>query len=195
MHRRRRRDIEDAAHHVGEDEIDQRRTVAGRGGGDAQPRRSLLHVQGFPNVQRDAIGKPALLQILGRLRSRDDRQRAVEIALGDLVEMIAVEMREEHEVERRQIGQLDRGVGQAGGVQPAAEPGLLVLVDERRVGQDRETGDPEQHRGVADEKDRALIRRGGSRRSGSVRVLVTAIVSLLSPRETHPACQTRVAGW
>ena len=55
--------------------------------------------------------------------------------------MIAVEMRQEHEVERRQIGQLDSGVGQASGVQPTAEPGLLVLVNERRVGQDREAGD------------------------------------------------------
>src|SRR5215213_6813595 len=77
--------------------------------------------------------------------------------------MIAVEMREEYEIERRQIGQLNSGIGQAGGVQPAAEPGLLVLVDERRVGQDREAGNSQQDRRVADEKDRALIRRGGNR--------------------------------
>jgi hypothetical protein len=42
----------------------------------------------------------------------DDRQHAVEIAFGDLVEMVAMEC-ERTRVERRQISQLDRGIDEA----------------------------------------------------------------------------------
>jgi hypothetical protein len=63
-----------------------------------------------------------------------------------------MEVREQDEVERRQVRKLHGWIGEPRGVHAGTKPGLLMLVDEGRIGQDRDTGNFEQHGCVPDER-------------------------------------------
>ncbi|MFW5471243.1 hypothetical protein ACOCJ4_14505 [Knoellia sp. CPCC 206435] len=88
----------------------------------------------------------------------DDREGPVEVLLRHLVEVVAVEVREQHEVEGRQVVDLHGRVGQPLRAHAVPEVDAGVAVHERRVGEDREPAVPQQERGVADEQYRVLAR-------------------------------------
>jgi hypothetical protein len=85
----------------------------------------------------------------------DDRQVLVEAAGRHLVEVVAVVVREDDEVQRRQVPEVHGRVGEAGRVQAQAEVRPLAGVEEVRVGEDREPAVAQQHGGRPDEGDLA----------------------------------------
>ena len=76
-----------------------------------------------------------------------------------LVEVIFVKMREDHEIDCRQILEIDGGIGEAGGMHSVADVNLLAAMQEVRIRQDRETLVADDGRRGSDEKDGTLARR------------------------------------
>ena len=123
-------------------------------GSDAQGASAGGDGHGIPGVETERVGEAELGQLTLGLRRRDDRDATVEALLGDLVEVVAVVVGEEDEVDRREVVDLHRPVGQPGCAHPVAEAHLLVPMDEVRVGEDREPAEPQEQRGVPDERQR-----------------------------------------
>ncbi len=116
-------------------------------------------LEGLPGLERVRVGEPALIELVGGPGSGDHGQRTVQVALSDLVEVVTVEVGQQDQVQRRQVGDVHGGIGEPGARQAVTEWHLLVAVHERRVGQHREAGVADEHGGVADEHQRtaALI--------------------------------------
>jgi hypothetical protein len=123
-------------------------------GSDAQGASAGGDGHGIPGVETERVGEAELGQLTLGLRRRDDRDATVEALLGDLVEVVAVVVGEEDEVDRREVVDLHRPVGQPGCAHPVAEAHLLVPMDEVRVGEDREPAEPQEQRGVPAERQR-----------------------------------------
>ena len=76
-----------------------------------------------------------------------------QLALGDAVEVVAVQVRQDDGVQPRQVCGLHGGLGQALGPQSLAQVGPLSSMEEVRVRQHRERPEPDQGRGGADEHE------------------------------------------
>jgi len=110
------------------------------------------------------------------MMGRNDRQSFIQSPLDDLVEMVAVIMREHDEIHRRQFVNVERGFGQSLGRQPIAKMGVISLVQKVRVGQDREARVTQDHCRRPYEKDRAVLEVGaaGCRRGQTERLVARA---------------------
>ena len=114
-------ELEDAAHHVGQHQVGQPRARAARARGDAQPALALGEGDGVPGVEAHRAVEPQLSQRARGLLRGEHGNRPRQPLLGHPVEVVAVEVRQQDEVDRRQVVDLDRGVGEPSGAQPVAE--------------------------------------------------------------------------
>ena len=81
----------------------------------------------------------------------EDRDGTVEISGRDVVEVIAVIVREHDQIQRWQIRDLTGRLDLAPCIDPVTEIHVIALVQKGRVRQDHETGKPDQSGCVADE--------------------------------------------
>jgi hypothetical protein len=81
----------------------------------------------------------------------EHRQVVAQLAPGDAVEVVAVQVRQDDGVQVRQLRRLRRRLGQALGRQPVAEVRALAAVQEVGVGQHGERPQPQQRGRGADE--------------------------------------------
>ncbi|MGC4076346.1 MAG: hypothetical protein QM702_04805 [Rubrivivax sp.] len=136
--------------------------------GDAHALDAFAQFQCLPGVQRTRGAEAALAQLARGVRRRQDRQRAWQLRLGDLVEMVAVVVRQQHRVDRRQALDRDRRLGQARARQAVAELRTLATVQEVRVGQQRDAAQAQHDGRGADELHRAagrgVVGRAGGQR-------------------------------
>jgi hypothetical protein len=100
------------------------------------PRAAALHYHRIPRVERDGRGKAFLSQVARRVFGGDDGQIFLQSFLDDAVEVVAVIMREDAEIERRQVFDLKRRIRQPLRRQSVAEMDVVAGVQEVRVGQD-----------------------------------------------------------
>src|SRR4051812_30685955 len=101
------------------------------------------------------VGKPTLAQFSRRLTCGNNRQRALQFSLGHLIEMIPVKMRQNNEIQWRQIADVHRRIGEAGAVHTVTDRDLLVNMNESRIGQDRKTAVTDQDGRVTNEENRS----------------------------------------
>jgi hypothetical protein len=118
-----------------------------------------------PSSYVDQLNAQESPRLNGRTRSpmpalsEASRKRLVQVPLGDLVEVVSVEVREQDQIQRRQVLELDGRIGEPLRAHPVAEGHLLVPVHERGVREDREAAVAQQHGGIADEDDRPAVRQ------------------------------------
>ncbi len=110
-----------------------------------------------PRLDRFRIAEPSLLEGLRRLRVRDDGNRLVQIALSHLIEVIAMEVPQHNQIQRRQCSDLHGGIDQPRTVHAVANRDLLMAMNEGRVCENGHASVLDQHGGIADKFDRALI--------------------------------------
>jgi hypothetical protein len=134
--------------------------VASGRSGDAQLRFTFYDVELVPFAEADGARKAQILERGGGFLGGDDRRVLGQFFLHQLVEMVLVHVRQHHQVDRRQLVELDGGIGQALGGDAIAQVHVVALVQEVRVGEDGEALVADQDRGGADELDGAgRIRR------------------------------------
>jgi hypothetical protein len=100
---------------LGHRQVQDARRVAAGHRRDAQPARRGPELVHLPRHQRLERPEAALGQPVGGLVRRDDRDGARQPGLGDPVEVVRVEVRQDHEVEWREVVDLDGGIGQPAG--------------------------------------------------------------------------------
>ena len=96
-------------------------------------------------------------ELFDRVGRGDDGQTLVEFLRGDIIEMIAVVMRQHDHIDRWQIRDLTRRLDLTPCPYAVAQVDVLAFVKERGVGQDRQSAEPDQNRRVSDEVKIALI--------------------------------------
>ncbi len=153
-----RAEIEDAAHHRRQQHRDAGRTVAPRYRCDAQACFSLAHFEPVPVGKRKALLEAEALERFARFAGGDDRRIAVQPLLHQFVEVVVVHVRQDHQVDRRQLVEFDGRIGLALGGHPIAEVHLVALVQEVGVGQDGQSLVADQHGRGADELHGAGLR-------------------------------------
>ena len=94
----------------------------------------------------------------------DDRDVLGQVARRDVVEVVAVVVREQDEVQIGQLVDAHRRFGEPAAAQAVAEGCVVTLVEEVRVCGHDEAAEAEQHGGRADPGDRDLL---GSRPAAS----------------------------
>jgi hypothetical protein len=119
---------------------------------DSQRLISLGEVPAAPRLQWMGI-EPVAPRPICSLFGGDHRRRTVQFSAGDPVEVVAMQMRQDHGVEGRQISGLAGRLGEPSRPQPAAEVCPLPAVQEVRVGEHGEGAQPDQRGRVADEGD------------------------------------------
>jgi hypothetical protein len=131
--------------------------VLGRHRGDSQCRVALVHLQRFPGVQGIALLEAESAELAHRVRRRDDRQFFVELLCGNVIEMIAVVVRQDDQIYRWQVGDLASRLDLAPGPYAMAQIDVFAFVQEGGIGQDRQSAETDQRGGVTDEINIALI--------------------------------------
>jgi hypothetical protein len=90
----------------------------------------------------------------------DDRELPAEVARCDVVEVIAVIVRQDDQIDRRQVGYLAGGLNFTARPDAVAEIDVGALVHECRIGQDGKTTEIDQCRCVTDKVDFPVIQIG-----------------------------------
>jgi hypothetical protein len=108
---------------------------------------------GLPGRQRDRRAETLAAELAGRVRFGHDRQAVVEVASREPVEVVSVVMRQDHEVERRQLADGQGRLGQPPGGQAHADVGPLAAVQEVGIGEDGEARGLDEGRRGPDEED------------------------------------------
>ncbi len=83
------------------------------------------------------VCEAALSKLLGRFVRGHYRQRFIQFPFGYLIKVIAVEVREKHKIQWRQLIDLRSRVCQACGVKPITDRNQFMHVDEGGIGQNR----------------------------------------------------------
>ena len=113
-------------------------------------------------------------ELVHRVRRRDDRQFLVQLLGGDVIEMIAVVVRQDDQIYRWQVAYLARRLDLAPGPYAMTQIDVLAFVQEGRIGQDGQSAETDQCGGVTDEVKIALTefcRPTAGQLQGSHRVL------------------------
>ena len=126
-----------------------------RHGRDAEVRVAFRHRHRRPGVERVGVPEAALPEFVHRFGRCHDRHRLRQFSLCHLIEVIAVEVRQNNEIKRRQLVDIDGRIREPGGMQPVAQRDLFMHVDKGRIGQDGEPGVADQDGGIANKEDRA----------------------------------------
>lgn len=87
-------EIQNAAHHVGQGKVNDSETVFARHRTDSQPPRAFGKFDGFPSFKSDCAAKAFSFEFADGVISRDNRQVFIQFFLDELVEMVAVVMRQ-----------------------------------------------------------------------------------------------------
>ena len=87
---------------------------------------------------RGTVVNPHLVSVAGR----HHRDGVVEVVAGDTVEVIPVQVREDHAVQCREVGGPHRRFGPTSDPQAVAEVGPLAAMEEVRVGEQAEVTQP-----------------------------------------------------
>jgi hypothetical protein len=147
--------LDEAAHDFRKDEVHDGWTVPSGCRADLEPRVSLRNGGSRPGFQRVEIREAAVLELFCRVGSGYYRQRVFQLAFCYLVEVVAMEVGEKHHVDGWQVLDVHRGICLPGRMKPSTEGHLLVHMNKVGIGQDGESGVSNEHRRVADKKDRA----------------------------------------
>ena len=108
---------------------------------------------GLPGRQRHRRPESLLAQLAGGVRLGDDRQVVIEVPGGDPVEVVTVVVRQDYEVERRQLADGQGRLSQPLRGQAHADVGALASVQEVGVGEDGEARDLDKSGRGPDEGD------------------------------------------
>src|SRR5258707_8050588 len=115
-----------------------------------------------------------MTELVHRVRRSDDRQLLVQLLGGDVIEMIAVVVRQDDQIYRWQVGDLARRLHLAPGPDAMTQIDVLAFVQESGIGQDGQPAETDQCGGVTDEVKIALTefcRPTAAQLQGSHRVL------------------------
>src|SRR5580693_4777840 len=156
--------------------------VLARHRGHGQSRVTFVHLEGLPGVEGEALVEAQGAELVHRASRGDDGQVLVEFPCGDVVEMVAVVVRQDDQIDGRKVSDLAGRLDFAAGPYTVAEIDVLALVQEGGIGQDRQPAKPNQRGGVTDEIDLAFVKIGWSAAGelyGSHRV-VSFVVWLLA---------------
>ena len=115
--------------------------VLGRHGGDSQRRVTFAHLEGFPGVERMARLEAESAELVHRVSRRDDGQFLVELLGGDVIEMIAVVVRQDDQIYRWQVSDLASRLDLASGPNAVTQVDVLAFVQEGGIGQDRQSAE------------------------------------------------------
>ena len=169
----RRPPVEDAPHHRRQHQRQGTGGMSRRHARDGQPRVPLRHLHPLPGFQPARAVESLALQGPSACGGRHDRQPVIELLLHEVVEVIAVEVRQQHEIHRRQLFDAEGRLRQAGRGEAVSEVDVVALMEEVRVGEDGEPAIPDEHGGRAHELHRPAAEPG--------RAVVSLRLSLASP--------------
>ena len=151
-----RTDLEQAAHHRGQQGLGDARGVPAGQRGDPQGAAVPGEGGALPGVQTESVS-PAVPrpQRPGGPRRREDRHVGVEVPAGLPIPVVAVQVREDDGVQGRQVTRVHGRLGEPLGRESFADVGPLALVQEVGVGQHPERPELEQRRRGPDERQPA----------------------------------------
>ena len=130
--------------------------MLGRHGRDLQTGLTLLHQLGLPGVERVTMREANRPKLAHGIGGGDDRQILAQVPRRDVIEVIAVIMRQYDQIDRRQVSDLAGGFDLAPGPHAVTQVHMDPLVQERRIGQDRNAAKANHRCGITDEVDLTL---------------------------------------
>src|SRR6266849_380589 len=130
--------------------------MLGGHGGDLQAGLSFLHQVRLPGIERVTLAEPERPKFPDGIGGRDDRQVLVQVPRCGVIEVIAMVMRHQDQIDRRQVGDLARWLDLAPSPDTVTQVGVGALVHEGRIRQDRNATEADQRRGIAYEVDLTL---------------------------------------
>lgn len=155
-----RSEVKHRTHHGGQQELHAGLAMASGHGREAQARFALLDLELIPFPQADGAPETEFFERGRGFLGGDDGRVLGQLLLDQLVEMVFMQVGEQHEIDRRQLVEFDRRVGQALGCQAIAQVHVVALVQEIRIGEDGKALVADQDGGRADELH-AAARFGG----------------------------------